>query len=37
MVDNVMKKVDNTELDNKKMEISLDQIDVNPDNEDIFG
>lgn len=37
MVDNVMKKVDETELDNKKRDIPLDQIDLNPDNEGIFG
>lgn len=37
MVDRVMAKIDDTELDNKKREISLDQIDLNPDNEDIFG
>lgn len=37
MVDNVMKKVDDTELDNKKRDIPLDLIDLNPDNEEIFG
>ena len=37
LVDVVMKKVDETELDNKKRDIPLDQIDLNPDNEGIFG
>lgn len=37
MVDNVMKKVDDTELDNKKRDIPVELIDLNIDNEDIFG
>ena len=37
MVTQVMKKVDDTELDHKKRDIPLDQIDMNKDNEYIFG
>lgn len=37
MVNKVMKKVDETELDNKKRDIDVDLIDLNPDNEDVFG
>lgn len=37
MVDNVMKKVDDTELDNLKRDIPIDLIDINSANEEIFG
>lgn len=37
MVDNVMGKVNDTELDNKKKDIPVDLIDLNVDNEEIFG
>lgn len=37
LVNTVMKKVDNTELDNKKRNIDISLIDPNKDNEAIFG
>lgn len=37
MVKNVMGKVKNTDMNNKKREIDMDLIDMNPDNEMIFG
>lgn len=37
MVNQVMKVAEETDLDNKKREIPLDQIDLNPDNESVFG
>lgn len=37
MANDVIKKVDDTDMDNKKRDIPLDQIDLNPDNEHIFG
>ena len=37
MVNTVLKKADETQMDNKKRDIDIDLIDPNPDNEDIFG
>lgn len=37
MVNQVMKKVEETEMDNKKRDIPLELIDLNPDNEYLFG
>lgn len=37
MVNRVIKKADDTEMDHKKRDIPLDQIDMNKDNEYIFG
>lgn len=37
MVNTVMKKANNTDMDNKKRDIDVDLIDLNPDNEEIFG
>lgn len=37
MINTVMKKADDTEMDGKKRNISLDLIDLNEDNEYIFG
>lgn len=37
MINTVMKKADNTEMDGKKRSIPLDMIDLNKDNEHIFG
>ncbi len=37
MINNVMKRAEETSLDNKKRDIPLDQIDLDPDNERLFG
>lgn len=37
MINTVMKKVDDMDMDGKKRNIPLDQIDMNEDNGDIFG
>lgn len=37
MVNQVMKKVNETDMDNKKRDIPLELIDLNPDNEYLFG